>query len=263
MVHMDERSGSTLRSRLRKDGSVGAFWFSLGSPALVEVSLQAEPDVIVIDAQHGVWDRMSTEHAIGAAAPRRPVLVRTADHSRAAIGQALDAGAEGVIAPLIETAEQAAEVVAAGRYPPHGERSGGGVRPLKDNFAAYYTAANERTVIGVMIETERGVQNADAIAATPGLDLVFIGTGDLALSLGCFPTIDSRHEDACRAVLGACQGVGVPCGIFTPDATGAMKRAKEGYAFVVLANDIDAVARSFGAASSQFASGVSEPSTAK
>lgn len=242
---------------------MGAFWFSLGSPALVEVSLQAEPDVIVIDAQHGVWDRMSTEHAIGAAAPRRPVLVRTADHSRAAIGQALDAGAEGVIAPLIETAEQAAEVVAAGRYPPHGERSGGGVRPLKDNFAAYYTAANERTVIGVMIETERGVQNADAIAATPGLDLVFIGTGDLALSLGCFPTIDSRHEDACRAVLGACQGVGVPCGIFTPDATGAMKRAKEGYAFVVLANDIDAVARSFGAASSAFASGVSEPSTAK
>ena len=114
---MDERSGSSLRSRLRQDGSVGAFWFSLGSPALVEVSLQAEPDVIVIDAQHGVWDRVSTEYAIGAAAPRPPVLVRTADHSRAAISQALDAGAEGVIAPLIEMPSRRPRWLRAGRYP--------------------------------------------------------------------------------------------------------------------------------------------------
>jgi 2-keto-3-deoxy-L-rhamnonate aldolase RhmA len=252
---MFERSGPDLRTRLQQGGPVGAFWFSLGSSSLVEVCLEVEPDVVVLDAQHGLWDRLSIEHAIGIAGSRSPVLVRTTDHSHASISQALDAGAEGVLVPLIETAEQAAAAVAASRFPPHGERSGGGIRPLKRNFATYYTVANARTVVGVMIETERGVRNARAIIETPGIDFVLIGTGDLALSLGSFPQVDSRHEEACRTVLDACRSAGLPCAIFTPDANAAAKRAKEGYALVVVANDIDAVSRSFQMASNQFVSG--------
>ena len=252
---MFERSGPNLRTRLQQGGPIGAYWFSLGSPALVEVSLEAEPDVVVLDAQHGLWDRMSIEHAIGVAGSRSPVLIRTADHSHASISQALDAGAEGVLVPLIETADQAVAAVAASRFPPHGERSGGGVRPLKRDFAAYYAAATARTVVGVMIETERGIRNAYAIIATPGIDFVLIGTGDLALSLGCFPQVDARHEEACRTVLDACRSAGLPCAIFTSDASAAAKRAKEGYALVVVANDIDAISRSFQMASDQFASG--------
>src|SRR5213076_3019406 len=120
------------------------------------------------------------EHAVGLVSNRVPILVRTAENSAISISQALDTGAEGVIVPLIETDEQAAAAVAAARFPPHGQRSGGGVRPLTRDYAA----ANDRTVVGVMIETERAVHNASAIANTKGIDFVFIGTGDLAISLG-------------------------------------------------------------------------------
>ncbi|WP_210484050.1 aldolase/citrate lyase family protein [Microvirga antarctica] len=248
---MYERDGLTLRARLKQGGPIGVFWFAVGSSALVEISDEARPDAMVIDAQHGLWDRGTIEHAV-AAVGRTPVLIRTADNAHSSISQALDTGAEGVLVPLIETDEQAAQAVAASRFPPHGHRSGGGVRPLKGDFAAYHANANARTVVGVMIETERGVRNAAAIANTPGIDFVLIGTGDLALSLGCFPKIDSRHEDACRTVFQACRNAGVPCGIFTPSAEAAAKRTKEGYALVVVANDIDVAARGFSTSMTQF-----------
>src|SRR5690348_17893295 len=119
---------------------------------------------------------------------RSAPLVRVARNGAAEIGTALDAGAVGVIVPLVETAEEARQAVDAARYPPQGNRSGGGVRPLMD-FKRYVPAANEHVLVAVMIETKRGVANAAAIAATPGVDMVFIGTGDLALSLGVFPDL--------------------------------------------------------------------------
>ena len=100
--------------------------------------MQAKPDAIVIDAQHGLWDRKSLEDTLGIVSSAAPVLVRVAENSLAAIGQALDAGAEGVIVPLIETDHEAAAAVAASRFPPEGARSGGGVRPLGGNFGSYY-----------------------------------------------------------------------------------------------------------------------------
>src|SRR5947209_3165191 len=204
-----------LRARFARKSPIGAFWMTTGSTAVMEVAAEAAPDAIVIDAQHGLWDRTNLEHAVGLVSNRVPVLVRTGDASAISISQALDTGAEGVIAPLIETDAQAAAAVVAARFPPHGSRSGGGVRPLTRDFARYYAAANDRTVVGVMIETQRGVHNASAIANTKGIDLVFVGTGDLAISLGGFPNVDKRHEDACKTVLDTCRAVGVPCGIFT------------------------------------------------
>jgi 2-keto-3-deoxy-L-rhamnonate aldolase RhmA len=140
-----------LRARLARNLPLGVFWMSTGSSAVMELAASAAPDAIVIDAQHGLWDRQNLEHAVGLVSNRVPVLVRTADASPIAISQALDSGAEGVIVPLIETDTQAAAAVAAARFPPHGSRSGGGVRPLAHDFARYYAAANDRTVVGVMI----------------------------------------------------------------------------------------------------------------
>src|SRR5262249_51882139 len=150
--------------------------------------------------------------------------------------------------PLIETDQEAAAAVAAARFPPVGIRSAGGVRPLGGNFANYYAQANARTVVGVMIETQRGVHNAAAIANTPGIDFVLIGTGDLALSLGGFPSADPRHEQACRTVLDACRKAQIPCAIFTGSTEAALKRRREGYALVVTANDVDVVSRGFSTA---------------
>jgi 2-keto-3-deoxy-L-rhamnonate aldolase RhmA len=246
---MDE---AHLKTALRRRNGLGAFWFATGSPTLIELSLPAEPQAIVIDLQHGLWDRRSLEAAVGQIPDTLPTIVRLADGSAGAIGEALDAGAEGVLVPLVERAAEAADCVHAAHYPPHGRRSGGGIRPLARNFAGYVERARRRTTIGVMIETAAGVEQAEAIAATPGLDFVFIGTGDLALSLGCFPKIDARHEAACRRVLQACQAADLPCGIFTGTPEEAARRQREGYALVVVANDIALISSGFRAAQASF-----------
>ncbi len=249
---MFDTNRRSLRERLAKREPLGVFWMSTGSPAVIEVAATAKPDAIVLDAQHGLWDRLSIEHAVGAASRHAPVLVRTAENSPVAIGQALDTGAEGVIVPLIEDERQAAAAVSAARFPPQGRRSAGGVRPLSQGFVNYYAQANAGTVVGVMIETKHAVSNAAAIAGTPGIDFVLIGSGDLAISLGTFPEPDARHEAACRAVFDACKTSGVPCAIFTNSVDAAMQRRREGYALVVVANDVDILKNGFSSAATRF-----------
>src|SRR3954466_2014641 len=112
--------GLGLRARLARNVPIGAFWMTTGSTAVMELATGAAPDAIVIDAQHGLWDRTNLEHAVGLVSNRVPVLVRTPDASAISISQALDPGAEGVIIPLIETDEQAAAAVSAARFAPHG-----------------------------------------------------------------------------------------------------------------------------------------------
>jgi 2-keto-3-deoxy-L-rhamnonate aldolase RhmA len=243
---------ASLRDRLAERQPLGVFWMSTGSPAVIELAAAAKPDAIVLDVQHGLWDRPTVEYAVGAGRRHAPVLVRTAENSPVAIGAALDAGAEGIIVPLIEDERQAAAAVAAARFPPHGVRSAGGVRPLSQSFADYYAQANANTVVGLMIETERAVQNAAAIAGTSGIDFVLIGSGDLAISLGTFPKPDDRHEQACRAVLEACKAADVPCAIFTNGIDAAIRRRREGYALVVIATDIDVLKSGFSSAVTRF-----------
>jgi kynurenine formamidase/2-keto-3-deoxy-L-rhamnonate aldolase RhmA len=233
-----------LRRRLGRQ-PIAVLWMSMGSTAIVELAANANADAVVIDMQHGLWDRMSLEQAVGTLPSGISALIRVADNSPVSIGQALDTGAEGVIVPMIETDGEAALAVAAARFPPHGRRSGGGVRPIAGGFANYAATANERTVVGVMIETERGVYNASAIARTPGVDFVLIGTGDLSLSLSAGGDRVITSQDACNAVLQACRNAGKPCAIFTTSADQAAARAKEGYAMVVAANDIGVVSQGF------------------
>lgn len=234
-----------LRTRLNGPG-LSLAWFSLGSVPLVEIAAHAGFDAAVIDLQHGLWDRMSTHLAVSALGAM-PVLARVAEVNAAAIGEALDSGAAGILVPLVETAEQARLAVVAARFPPDGIRSGGGVRPLGGGFAAY-VRDHGRPLIGLMIETMAGVENAAAIAATRGIDLVFLGTGDLALSIGCFPQIDARHDQAIEAVHAACRDAGVACGIFTTSVEAAAHRRDQGFAATVAANDIAIVAGGFAAA---------------
>jgi 2-keto-3-deoxy-L-rhamnonate aldolase RhmA len=240
------------RSRLGQQ-PLAALWMAMGSTTVIELAGAAQADAIVIDMQHGLWDRTSLEAAVGVAASGAPVLVRVAENSAVAIGQALDAGAEGVIVPLVEDAGEAAQAVAAARFPPQGRRSGGGVRPLAGGFFDYCASANERTAVGVMIETVRGVGNAGPIAHTPGVDFVLIGTGDLSLSIGGG---DGAVEDACGRVLQACRDAGTACAIYTPTVDEAMARVREGYAMVVAANDIAVVSLGFSQAMQRFRSDV-------
>jgi 2-keto-3-deoxy-L-rhamnonate aldolase RhmA len=242
---------ATLRYRIDAGRCLGVVWLAMGSAAIAEIAARSRPDAIVIDLQHGLWERRELEAAIGLVPPDIPVLVRTAENTAQAIGMALDAGAEGVIVPLVETAKQARNAVSFAKYPPRGQRSGGGLRPLAD-FAGYVDGA-DKLVVMVMIETARGVTNAAEIAAVDGVDMVFIGTGDLSLSIGTFPAMHHDHSVACADIHRACRAAWTPCGIFTPSLDAARLRRQQGYRMVVTANDADVLARGLNQAGAAFA----------
>lgn len=247
MFHPDH---ARLRARLAAGDALGLTWLALGSPALAEIAARARPDGIVLDLQHGLYDRATLEAAAGIVPPAIPLLARVAENGFLAIGTALDAGSEGVIVPLVETAAEAARAVAAAHYPPKGGRSGGGIRPTAD-MGGYLKAAPDRIAVIVMIETAKGVKNAADIAATPGVDGVLIGSGDLAISLGEAPG-SRRYEKAVKAVAKACSGAGIAPGIFTMDLADALARRAQGFRLVVTANDIAVAERGFATATAGF-----------
>ena len=232
---MTKRYSNPALERLRSGKSASCVWLSLGSVALAEIAAEFSPDIVVFDAQHGLWERTTLHAAILAVGKTSTPVVRVAANSNHLIGEALDSGALGVIIPLVESAEQAASAVDAAHYPPRGNRSGGGVRPLA-NFADYSQSCATNVMVSVMIETQRGLVNAAEIIATPGIDMVFIGSGDLALSLGDSSKVGL--EDAIQQILELCRASRVPCGIFTPSAENARTRLEEGFAFVVAEDDI-------------------------
>jgi 2-keto-3-deoxy-L-rhamnonate aldolase RhmA len=240
----------TLRKRLASGESLGAFWLALGSVTLVETAVAAGAEAIILDMQHGLFERGTLEAAIGCVPTDVPCLVRVADDSPAAIGTALDAGAEGVIVPLVESGKQAIAIAAAAHYPPKGIRSGGGIRPLRD-FATYVGAAPDAIAVGVMIETRKGLANAPAIAAAKDVDFVFIGTGDLALSVGTAPG-SAAHKRACDTILKTCRKAGVPCGTFSFGGATAAAKLAEGYALAVVHNDVSAMGDAFSAEAAAF-----------
>jgi 2-keto-3-deoxy-L-rhamnonate aldolase RhmA len=227
-----------LLERLAAGGAIGSYWLELGSIAAAEVIAAARPDAIIFDSQHGLWDKQTLFAGFAAIRGKSEPVVRVADDSPTAIGEAYDLGAAGVIVPLVETAAQAKAIVAAAKYSPQGRRSAGGVRPMLD-FERYASEANRSLLLGVMIETSAGLSNAAAIAAVAGIDLVFIGTGDLALTLGVFPRTRPKHERAVQAILAACRKAKTPCGLYTPDMAAALDRANQGFQWVVVGNDRD------------------------
>jgi 2-keto-3-deoxy-L-rhamnonate aldolase RhmA len=228
---------------LRAGQAIRMIWLALGSVPLAEIAARAQPDVLVLDLQHGLWERSTMEAAIGIVNARLPVLVRTADHSPTAIANALDAGAAAVLVPLVETAEDARRIVEAGRYPPRGRRSAGGVRPLMLGVDAMLEA-DRHLALGALVETVQGVANAREICAVAGLDFVFVGTGDLALSRGDADPVGLAAS--CAQVRDAAHACGLPCGLFTVSTQAACKALADGYDMVVVANDIDLAVRGFG-----------------
>jgi 2-dehydro-3-deoxyglucarate aldolase/4-hydroxy-2-oxoheptanedioate aldolase len=239
----------TLKARLKRGEPLSVCWLALGSVTLIEAAVAAGAEGVIIDMQHGLFDRLSLEAAIAAVPPHVPCLVRVEDDRPTALARALDAGAEGVIVPLVESAEQAARAACACHFPPNGVRSGGGIRPLRQH--GYMDAAADAITVGVMIETRIGVKNAAEIAAADNVDFVFIGTGDLALSLDVAAG-SAEHSRACAKILKACRKAGRPCGIFTMTPDIAAARIAEGYWMAVVANDVSTVSDAFAGATAAF-----------
>lgn len=178
------------------------------SPGVVE-RIGAEWDWIWVDGQHGQLGYNDMLNIVRACdLVQRPALVRVPGHDFGSIGLALDAGAAGIIVPCVDTPEQAQSVVNAAKFPPLGKRSYGGRRPIDLAGRGYADNANEELLLVTQIESPEAIENAEAIAAIPGVDVLFLGPDDIMLRRG-FSMTAPRNAEALgadmRAVINACR----------------------------------------------------------
>lgn len=220
-------------------------WLSIPSSYAAEVVASQGFDSVTVDLQHGM---MGFESALGmlqaisitSATP----FVRCPSNNPSEIMRLLDAGAYGVICPSIDTPEMARDFVAACRYPATGLRSFGPARGLLYGGTDYFSHANETIMALAMIESQQALDNLDAILDTPGLNGIYIGPNDLALSLGAKPgsTTDDAVSGAITKILAATRERGLLAGIFCSDGEAARARLDEGFHLVTPGNDANALA---------------------
>jgi 4-hydroxy-2-oxoheptanedioate aldolase len=209
---------NNLKNKLSAGQTAIGIWTNSGSPFMTELIGLAEPDYVVIDAQHGFLGSDTARLCLLALARMTATpLVRVPSGDEAFIGQMLDAGAQGVIVPMIESAEQARRAVAACRMAPSGRRSFGPVR-ASQTFGRDPEVLSSEVLCIVLIETADGVANVEEIVAVEGVYGVCIGQADLAISYGLVPGpefIPGVHEDGIERVRQACVNrglaVGMPC----------------------------------------------------
>ena len=235
-----------MTNSLRRAWAEGRTAFGLwsmmpGSSFGIELLCAARPDYVCIDRQHGLADLAALVPMLAAAeAAGATPLVRVPRNDPADIGKVLDAGARGVIVPLVNDASEAARAARACRYPPEGNRSYGPVRASVVLGTGDPVALGREVSCIVMIETREGLANAEEIAATSGIDGIYIGPADLALSLGLTPTFDvvePAHAEAVARIKDACKRHGIAAGIHTASAEVAEEHARSGFDMVTAGTD--------------------------
>jgi 4-hydroxy-2-oxoheptanedioate aldolase len=201
-------------------------WCSIGNPFTSEIMAAQGFDSVTVDMQHGALDYSTVLPMFQAMrASGATLMARVPWLEPGVIMKALDAGAYGIICPMVNSAKDAARFVSYVRYPPHGQRSFG---PTRVSFAAganYAGEANDNMLALAMIETAEGMDNLDAIAATPGLDGIYVGPADLTLSLTAgrlAPGFDREEPEmiaALQAIVAACRKYGIRAALHcgTPD----------------------------------------------
>jgi 4-hydroxy-2-oxoheptanedioate aldolase len=230
-------------ARVRRRETVIGYWVVLDNPIGTERIARSGYDYVALDAQHGLIGYSGVLHGLLAidASGSAVGLVRVEANNPTPIGKALDAGAAGVIVPLINTADDAAAAVAACRYPPAGIRSYGPMRSAL-RIGPVPAEANDAVLVFGMIETPEGLANVEAIAATPGLDGLYIGPSDLALAVGgsspADPSITHAFDAALVRVRDACDANGIVAGIHSASGDIAAKRLAAGFTFVSIASDL-------------------------
>jgi len=236
----------TLASRLRAGEPVLSGWCGLPYPLIAETLGRDGFAAVTVESQHGLWDVNGILAGIaairqGGAAP----LVRVPFGDFALVSRVLDFGAEGVIAPMINTPADARALAAAAKFPPIGERSWGPHRAMTlaglTDQSIYLREANDHIVTLAMIETRTALQNFDAIIATPGIDGFFLGPSDLSIALSDGKTLDPLSKDVERELdnlIAATQRVKKIPGAYCHSAERAAALAKRGVKFLAVSSDL-------------------------
>ncbi|MGA2962840.1 MAG: aldolase/citrate lyase family protein [Candidatus Korobacteraceae bacterium] len=230
-----------LRTIWKQGGCVVNGWLTVPSSFSAEVMAHTGWDSLCIDIQHGMVDFQTAISMMQAISTTSVTpIVRVPWNEPGIIMKCLDAGAYGVICPMINTRADAERLVATCHYPPAGFRSCGPTRAVLYGGSDYQAKANETIVAFAMIETAEALANIDSILSTPGLDAIFIGPNDLAISMGLPNSLDpteSKVADAISQILAACRRHGVKAGIHTGSAANAKAMIAKGFDFVTILSD--------------------------
>ena len=230
-----------LRTLWAEDRAVINGWLALPGSFSAEVMAQQGWDSLTVDLQHGVIDYGALVPMLQAISTTATVpVVRVPWLEPGILMKVLDAGAYGVICPMINTREDAQKLVAYTHYAPQGTRSFGPIRASIYGGPDYPEQANRTIVTFAMIETAQALDNLDSILSVEGLDAIYIGPSDLSLSLGCKPVFDDlepKAQQAIEHIVARARAHGVVAGIHNGRADVARARVELGYRFVTLGSD--------------------------
>jgi 4-hydroxy-2-oxoheptanedioate aldolase len=219
-------------------------WLAIPNAFSAEMFAQAGWDSVTVDMQHGVQDYLSLVACYQGMqrAPDVLPMVRVPWNEPGIIGRVLDAGAYGVICPMVNTEAEARALVQYSKYPPKGTRSNGPIRAaLYGEAGSYQATANDDVLIIPMIETQQALDNLEAILDVPGIDAVYIGPSDLGLSLGMAPKLDRDEPEILKIyerVLNETSKRNIAAGLHNGTAGYANRMVKMGFKLVTIANEV-------------------------
>ncbi|MBT7369054.1 MAG: 2,4-dihydroxyhept-2-ene-1,7-dioic acid aldolase, partial [Gammaproteobacteria bacterium] len=223
----------------RDDKPTVGCWLSMDSAFAAEAMAHSGFDWVCIDMQHGLLDYSDLRGMLQAISTTDTIpLVRVSWNQPGEIMKALDAGAYGIVVPLINNREEAERAVSACRYPPEGGRSFGPIRAAMYGGRGYAAEANNEIACMVMIETAEALDNLDEIMSTPGVDGIYIGPADLAFALGFKPgTDDPIHAETVTHILQTAKKHGIAAGIHTTGVEQTRLYIDQGFHMVTLGSD--------------------------
>lgn len=228
---------------LAGEASATCFWLGLPSAATAEIAGLVGPGLAVIDTEHGSigFDTMAEMLRALRATPTH-ALVRVPDHAPAGIKRALDAGAEGVVVPSVEDADQARALARAALFPPAGNRGAAPAVIAATRYGhdgAYMAGWNESVLVAPQIESPRALANAAEIAAVEGVDMLFFGPYDYAMEAGLNPAEDGAAlAEAFDRIVAAAKGAGKTAGVFPWPGVGVADLQAQGADLIAAASDI-------------------------
>ncbi|WP_421882155.1 HpcH/HpaI aldolase family protein [Methylibium sp.] len=230
-----------LREIWKSGGAALNGWLAIPNSFSAETMAHQGWDALTIDLQHGVVDYQAMVPMLQALSTTATVpVVRVPWLEPGILMKTLDAGAYGVICPMVNTRDDAQKLVAWTHYAPRGTRSFGPVRALLYGGADYAQHANDTIVTFAMIETAQALDNLDAILSVEGLDAIYIGPSDLSLALGCTPTFDDVDPPVAQAIdhiLARAKAHGVVAAIHNGSPEAALARIAKGFQFVTVSSD--------------------------
>ena len=229
-----------IRARLKKGDLLIGTLITIAAPEVAEIMAEVGYDWLFIDSEHAPFNSQGAQGILQAVDYRCPCVIRIPSNAEVWIKKALDIGAAGIIAPGVNSAEEAEQIVRMCKYPPRGNRGVGIGRAhgygLK--FKEYVANANDEIAVILQAENVTAVENIADIVTVPDVDAVLIGPYDLSASMGKMGQInDAEVQAAITSVMESCRDAGIPLGIFADSAESAAPFIEQGYTLIAISTD--------------------------